>query len=180
MSPPGSSSWPCCRSSAQFQQRIGWHSLMVSRHVTWMVPVTAPLVIVPLAVILVGPALALLAWRSRRGRPASPAGCGVGLGLGGNGPGHALASRTIPRRSRNSPGGGVRLGARPRFSTLARDGSPDSRLASPLLRGRGNRDPGTAGLPICAVERGRPLRRSQPGTGPSPAQPICFGLFWTR
>ena len=51
---------------------VGWHSLRVSRHITWMVPVSAPLVIVPLAVILVGPALALLAWRSRRGRPAPP------------------------------------------------------------------------------------------------------------
>ena len=83
-------------------------------------------------------------------------GGGVGLGLGGNGPGHALASRPTPRRSRSPPGGGGRLGARPRFSTLALDGSPDSRLASPLLLGRGNRDPGTAGLPIYPVERGRP------------------------
>ena len=52
--------------------RVGWHSLMVSRHITWMVPVTAPLVIVPLSVILVAPVLGLLAWRSRRGRRASP------------------------------------------------------------------------------------------------------------
>ena len=58
--------------NAHFQHRVGWHSLMVSRHVTWMVPVTAPLVIVPLSVILVAPVLGLLAWRSRRGRPASP------------------------------------------------------------------------------------------------------------
>ena len=54
------------------RHRVEWHCLMVSRHITWMVPVTAPLVIVPLAVILVWPALALLAWRSRRGRRASP------------------------------------------------------------------------------------------------------------
>jgi len=54
------------------RHRVGWHSLMVSRHITWMVPVSAPLVIVPLAVILVWPALALLAWRSRRGKPAPP------------------------------------------------------------------------------------------------------------
>ena len=54
------------------RHRVGWHSLMASRHITWMVPVTAPLVIVPLAVSLVGPALALLAWRSRRGRLESP------------------------------------------------------------------------------------------------------------
>ena len=54
------------------RHRVGWYCLMVSRHITWMVPVTAPLVIVPLAVILVWPALALLAWRSRRGRRASP------------------------------------------------------------------------------------------------------------
>ena len=53
------------------QHRIGWHSLMASRHVTWMVPATAPLVIVPLSVILVGPTFTLLAWRSRRGRRAS-------------------------------------------------------------------------------------------------------------
>jgi arylsulfatase A-like enzyme len=53
-------------------ERVGWHSLMVSRHVSWMVPLSAPLVIVPLAVILVWPALALLAWRSRRGRRARP------------------------------------------------------------------------------------------------------------
>ena len=57
---------------AHVRHRVGWHSLMVSRHITWMVPVSAPLVIVPLAVILVWPALALLAWRSRRGRPAPP------------------------------------------------------------------------------------------------------------
>jgi len=57
---------------AHVWHRVGWHSLMVSRHITWMVPVSAPLVIVPLAVILVWPALALLAWRSRRGRLAPP------------------------------------------------------------------------------------------------------------
>jgi arylsulfatase A-like enzyme len=55
-----------------FRQRVVWHCLLVSRHVAWMVPVTAPLVIVPLALILVWPVLALLAWRSRRGRRASP------------------------------------------------------------------------------------------------------------
>ncbi|MFI5457750.1 MAG: sulfatase [Isosphaerales bacterium] len=54
------------------RHRVDWNCLMVSRHITWMVPVTAPLVIVPLAVILVWPALASLAWRSRRGRRASP------------------------------------------------------------------------------------------------------------
>ncbi len=52
--------------------RVDWYCLMISRHITWMVPVTASLVIVPLAVILVWPALAWLAWRSRRGRRASP------------------------------------------------------------------------------------------------------------
>jgi arylsulfatase A-like enzyme len=57
---------------AQVQQRVGWHSLMTSRHITWMVPVTAPLVIVPLAMILAGPVFALSAWRRRRGREASP------------------------------------------------------------------------------------------------------------
>jgi arylsulfatase A-like enzyme len=54
------------------RHRVDWYCLMVSRHITWMLPVTAPLVIMPLAVILVGPILALSAWRSRRGRPASP------------------------------------------------------------------------------------------------------------
>ena len=53
---------------ARVGERIGWHSLMVSRHVSWMVPLTAPLVIAPLAVSLVWPALALSAWRQRRGR----------------------------------------------------------------------------------------------------------------
>jgi arylsulfatase A-like enzyme len=54
------------------QPRVGWRSLMVSRHITWMLPVTATLVIVPLAFFLVWPALALLAWRSRRGGRLSP------------------------------------------------------------------------------------------------------------
>ncbi len=53
------------------RHRVDWDCLMVSRHITWMVPVTAALVIVPLAIILVCPALALLAWRSRRGRQPS-------------------------------------------------------------------------------------------------------------
>ena len=95
---------------AHVRHRVDWHSLMVSRHITWMVPVTAPLVIVPLAVILVcAGACACWRWRSRRGRRASPSGGGVGLGLGGNGPGHALASRPTPRhcafstRRRRSP-----------------------------------------------------------------------------
>jgi arylsulfatase A-like enzyme len=55
-----------------FRQHVDWNSLLVSRHVTWMVPVTAPLVIVPLAVLLVWPVLGLLTWRSRRGRRPSP------------------------------------------------------------------------------------------------------------
>ncbi len=54
------------------RHRVDWYCLMVSRHITWMLPVTAPLVIVPVAGILVSPALALFAWRSRRGRRASP------------------------------------------------------------------------------------------------------------
>jgi arylsulfatase A-like enzyme len=57
---------------AHVPHRVGWHTLMVSRHITWMVPVTAPLVIVPLAVVLAWPAFALAAWRRRRGRPATP------------------------------------------------------------------------------------------------------------
>ena len=52
------------------RHRVGWHTLMASRHITWMVPVTAPLLIIPLAVILVWPPLALLAWQRRR-RPES-------------------------------------------------------------------------------------------------------------
>jgi arylsulfatase A-like enzyme len=55
-----------------FRHSVDWHYLMVSRHIAWMVPLTAPLVIVPLSVILVGPALALLAWRSRRRGRTSP------------------------------------------------------------------------------------------------------------
>jgi hypothetical protein len=55
-----------------FRHRVDWYSLMVSRHITWMVPVTAPLLIVALGVILVGPVLAFLAWRSRGGRPGAP------------------------------------------------------------------------------------------------------------
>jgi hypothetical protein len=54
------------------RQRVAWSSLMVSRHVTWMMPLTATLLIVPLAVILVWPVVRLVAWRSRSGRPASP------------------------------------------------------------------------------------------------------------
>ncbi len=54
-----------------FLHRVDWHSLMVSRHVTWMVPLTAPLVIMPLAVIVAWPAVALLTWRSRRGKRQS-------------------------------------------------------------------------------------------------------------
>ena len=58
------------KTQAHVWQSVGWHSLMVSQHITWMLPAIAPLVIVPLAVILVWPALALLARRSRRGRLA--------------------------------------------------------------------------------------------------------------
>ncbi len=54
------------------RHRVDWHCLMISRHITWMLPATAPLVIVLLAAILVWPALALLARRNRRGRRASP------------------------------------------------------------------------------------------------------------
>jgi arylsulfatase A-like enzyme len=57
---------------ARVLKRVDWSSLMVSRHVTWMVPAAAPLLVVPLAFILVGPALGLLAWRSRLGRRVSP------------------------------------------------------------------------------------------------------------
>ena len=45
--------------------------------------------------------------------------------------GPLLATRTL------HPAASGRLGAGPRFSTPALDGSPDSRLASPLLLGRG-------------------------------------------
>jgi arylsulfatase A-like enzyme len=54
------------------RHHVDWNSLMVSRHVAWMIPATAPLVIVPPAVILVWPALAVLARRSRRARQPSP------------------------------------------------------------------------------------------------------------
>jgi arylsulfatase A-like enzyme len=54
------------------RQRVEWHSLMVSRHITWMVPLTAPLVIAPLAVSLAWPPLAWLARLGRRGKRASP------------------------------------------------------------------------------------------------------------
>ena len=127
-----------------------------------------------------GVAGSCLAGLAKPARETSVApGGGVGLGLGGNGPGHALAPRPTPRHSRSPPGGGGRLGAGPRFSTLARDGSPDSRLASPLLPGRGDRDPGTAGLPVCPVECGRP----HAGAGRVPTRrrlsPICSGSSWT-
>ena len=53
---------------AHVQGHIGWHSLLVSRHITWMIPMTAPLVIVPLAVVLVWPVIGLLAMRIKRRR----------------------------------------------------------------------------------------------------------------
>lgn len=56
---------------AHVRHRVDWNALMVSQHITWMLPVTAPVVIVPLALILVWPALILLAWRSRRGNDVS-------------------------------------------------------------------------------------------------------------
>jgi arylsulfatase A-like enzyme len=51
-----------------FRHSVDWYSLMVSRHITWMVPVTAPLLIVAVGVVLVAPALAKPAWRRRKGR----------------------------------------------------------------------------------------------------------------
>lgn len=66
-----------------FLHSVDWHSLMISRHLTWMLPLTAPLVVVPLALILAWPALALLAWRSRRGRRLSPLGVGWAWGWAG-------------------------------------------------------------------------------------------------
>ena len=54
------------------RQSVGWHSLMVSRHISWMLPVTAPLVITFLTIILVWPTLALFAWRGRSGRRPAP------------------------------------------------------------------------------------------------------------
>lgn len=54
------------------RQRVDWHNLMASQHISWMVPATAPLVIIPFTAILVWPALALFAWRSRSGRRPAP------------------------------------------------------------------------------------------------------------
>jgi arylsulfatase A-like enzyme len=47
----------------QVLHRVDWSSLMVNRHITWMLPVTAPLVIVPLTTVLVSPVLAWAVWR---------------------------------------------------------------------------------------------------------------------
>ena len=58
-------------------------------------PVSAPLLIVPLAAILVWPALALLAWRSRRGRLAPPPAVARAWGWAGTVLG-ALLSRPTP------------------------------------------------------------------------------------
>ncbi len=55
---------------AHVWQRVGWHSLMVSRHITWMLPASAPLVIVPLAVISASTSTPTI--RSARSRKNSP------------------------------------------------------------------------------------------------------------
>src|SRR5262245_59554307 len=47
---------------------VDWSTLMISRHVAWMVPVASILVIVPVTLLLVAPALAWTEWRKRRGQ----------------------------------------------------------------------------------------------------------------
>ena len=44
---------------------VDWSTLMISRHVAWMVPVVAPMLTLGLTIVLVFPALAWASWRGR-------------------------------------------------------------------------------------------------------------------
>ena len=161
------------------RQRVDWHNLMASRHISWMVPATAPLVIIPFTAILVWPALALFAWRSPIWKTTGTLGGGLGLELVGIGPGHALLYRTASRSSRFPSDRCGHFGGGSRFSILARDVSRHNRLALPLLFVRGNRDPGTDNLPGSSMERHGPRAGSCRAPAPWATLPICSGSWWT-
>jgi arylsulfatase A-like enzyme len=44
---------------------VDWSTLMISRHIGWMIPITGAAIIVVLTILLVGPALAWDAWRRK-------------------------------------------------------------------------------------------------------------------
>ena len=44
---------------------VDWSTLMISRHVGWMIPITGAAIVVVLTILLVGPVLAWVAWRRR-------------------------------------------------------------------------------------------------------------------
>ena len=158
---------------------FGWHSLMVSRHIILDGPRDCALGDHPtdrhLGVAGTRPVGLAKPTRETTGTP----GGGVGLELGGNGPGHALASRPTSRLRVFHPMAAVALAMGLGFRLWRGMVRADNRLASPLLFGRGNRDPGTADLPTYPVECRASARRSQPGPDPSPAHPICSGSSWT-
>ncbi len=45
---------------------VDWSTLMISRYVGWMIPITGASIVVALTIVLVGPVLAWVAWRGRR------------------------------------------------------------------------------------------------------------------
>src|SRR5262249_43686943 len=49
---------------------VDWSTLMISRHAAWMIPMASMLVIVPLTVFVVAPALVLATWRTKRAESA--------------------------------------------------------------------------------------------------------------
>ena len=134
--------------------RVDWGSLLISRHIIWMVPATAPLVMLPLAMILVWPALALLAWRSRRGKPASPLAETWVWGWARGSRVRAFPAGPTICRPRSSSCGAGRPGDRLRLSPLALAGEPGDRMAPPLVPGSRNHRLGATTLAVCSVESG--------------------------
>ncbi len=136
------------------RHRVDWFCLMVSRHIAWMLPVTAPLVIIPIAVMLVCPAFALLAWRKRRGRQVSPLAVAWVHGWAGTvlgslffiGP--LLATRALHPVAAVALA--VGLGFRLWPGLVRRDEQPEP----PRLPGRGCRNPGRHRRPFAPGEFG--------------------------
>ena len=133
------------------RQSVGWHSLMVSRHISWMLPVTAPLVITFLTVILVWPALPCLPGAADLGDDWHPwrwPGFGTGR------------ERSWARSSLSDQSSHFAFSIRwPRSPwrwdsgfDSARDVSRHHWPALPLLFVRGNRDAVAGDLPNSSVE----------------------------
>ena len=159
---------------AHVWQRVGWHSLMVSQHITWMLPMSAPLVIVPLAVILVWPALALLARRSRRGRPAPPLAVAWAWGWAGTVLGMLVLLGPVLAIRALHPAAAVALALGLGFRLWRGMVRPFGRLASPLLLGAGIV---ILALPACLFTQWNAARRTPQ---PTPSRPAAgsANLLW--